>query len=96
MANHYLVLMKPRLGVLSTQVENKLRAVANNFMRVETSPYTWIICAPRQTAALLSQSLMPFAEPDGQLLVMAVTPTDAAGWMPQDFWTWTASHRRGP
>ena len=53
-------------------------------------PNTWLVVTDQSPDDIMERVETFLSGPD-RILIMEVTPTNRAGWMPQDGWAWLAS-----
>ncbi len=84
MASFYHVFLKPNAGVTEEQIKAKMDLALEWY---KYSDFNWIVCTTSD-AAKWQARLLPFAQPDGILLIMKLDPTSRQGWIAKSFWTW--------
>jgi hypothetical protein len=84
MTMRYIVTLKPKLGVDPNEVKAVIND-ADDWYRF--GPFTWVIVSD-DSAREWSARLRQFVQPDGNLLILGLDPSERAGWMPRKFWRW--------
>ncbi len=83
-AEHYMVFIDPKPGVLYDELEKKMN-LSYDWFRIRDN--LWIIYTTSDKEKWMSR-LTPLVESGGQLFICKLDTTERQGWMKKSYWKW--------
>lgn len=87
MASFYHIFIQPRAGVTDDSVKEIMNLAIDWY---QYSEYCWVV-KTTSNAKKWQSRLKPFVDPEGNLLIIKIDPSDRQGWMEKSFWKWLRS-----
>lgn len=84
MTSFYHIYLRPKHGVTDEQVDEKINLSIDWY---KYSPSCWLVKSTSDVAKWQTR-LKPLVEPDGELVILKVDPTERQGWIAKGFWDW--------